>query len=242
MQAQIEFIVENLPKLLFGFPGQRPGGLVLSVILALVGLGVGLIVGVVVGAGYDARFRSVRWLAEGYVHVFRGVPLVLLVLFVHTLVGGARVAGISFTPVVSASIALILYSSAYQADIVRTGLRSVPEGLVDWARLVGSSRLQVYRFVKLPYAVRVMQPALSGQGITLFKDTSVVVIIGVAELTTTSRIVLGGDVGNAPFWVAMYLTVGLLYFVVSFGISRIAARGEERYQAGDLVRSLAIAD
>ena len=66
------------------------------------------------------------------------------------------------------------------------------------------------------------------------------VIIGVAELTTTARIVLGSDVGNTPFWVATYLTVGLLYFVVAFAVSRLALRGERRYQAGNLVRSLAI--
>ena len=133
----------------------------------------------------------------------------------------------------------MLYSSAYQADIIRTGLRSVPGGIVDWARLMGSSRWQVYRRVKLPYSLRVMQPALAGQGITLFKDTSVVVIIGVADLTTTARIVLGGDVGNAPYWVATYLMVGLLYFGVAFGLSRLALRGERRYRSGDLVNSLA---
>ena len=64
--------------------------------------------------------------------------------------------------------------------------------------------------------------------------------LGVAELTTTARIVLGSDVGNTPFWVATYLTVGLLYFVVAFAVSRLALRGERRYQAGNLVRSLAI--
>ena len=241
MQSQIEFILENLPKLLFGVPGQRPGGLVLSVILALVGLAVGMVAGVLIGAAYESRLRMVRWLAESYVYVFRGIPLVLLVLFVHILIGGSRVL-IVITPVVSACVALVLYSSAYQADIVRTGLRSVPDGLVEWARLVGSSRFQVYRHVKLPYSLRVMQPELAGQGITLFKDTSVVVIIAVVELTTTSRIVLGSDVANAPFWVATYLTVGLLYFVVSFGMSRLAARGERRYRVGNVVESLVIGD
>ena len=118
-------------------------------------------------------------------------------------------------------------------------MRSVPTGIVDSARLAGSSSWQVYRLVKLPYSLRVMQPALSGQGITLFKDTSVVVIIGVADLTTTARIVLGGDVGNTSYWVATYLVVGLLYFVVAFGLSRLALRVEGRFRAGDLVHSLA---
>jgi len=242
MADQIDFLLDSLPHLLFGFPGQRPGGLVMSILLAIVGIGVGLIVAVVVASALDARSGSLRRLAHSYVHVFRGIPLILLVLLIHQLVGSGRILGLNTTPLGSACIALILYSSAYQADIIRTGLRSVPAGMVEWARVIGSSRWQVYRLVKLPYSLRVMQPALSGQGITVFKDTSVVVIIGVAELTTTARIVLGSDVGNTPFWVGTYLTVGLLYFVVAFGVSRLALRGERHYQAGNLVRSLAIPD
>ncbi|MCH7901286.1 MAG: ABC transporter permease subunit [Acidobacteria bacterium] len=240
MSDQIDFLLDSLPHLLFGFPGQRPGGLVMSVLLAVAGLGVGLAVAVVVAAAQDARSRSLRRLADSYVHLFRGIPLILLVLIIHQLVASGPILGLNNTPLRSAVIALVLYSSAYQADIIRTGLRSVPVGMVEWARVIGGSRWQVYRLVKLPYSLRVMQPALSGQGITLFKDTSVVVIIGVAELTTTARIVLGSDVGNTPFWVATYLTVGLLYFVVAFAVSRLALRGERRYQAGNLVRSLAI--
>ena len=164
----------------------------MSIVLAAAGLGVGFAVAVVLGSAHQARQRPVRWLAESYVHVFRGVPLVLMILLVHQLIGERRILGFDATPFSSAVVALILYSSAYQADIIRTGMRSVPTGIVDSARLAGSSSWQVYRLVKLPYSLRVMQPALSGQGITLFKDTSVVVIIGVADLTTTARIVLGG--------------------------------------------------
>ncbi|MGI9645881.1 MAG: hypothetical protein ACR2O6_11295, partial [Ilumatobacteraceae bacterium] len=80
--------------------------------------------------------------------------------------------------------------------------------------------------VRLPYGVRVMQPALAGQAITLFKDSSVVIVLGVADLTTTARIALGSDVTNAPFWVATYLTVGAIYFVVAFTVSRVARRRE----------------
>lgn len=239
MSSQTEFLLDNLPELLFGFPGNRPGGLLMSVLLALVGWGIGFVLAIFVGSAHDSRFRTVRWSVAAYIHIFRGVPLILLLLLVHSLVGTGRVLGLQTTPLGSAFIGLILYSSSYQADIIRTGLRSVPRGMVDWARLMGSSRWQAYRLVKLPYSLRVMQPALTSQGITLFKDTSVVIIIGVADLTTTARIALGGSVGNAPFWVATYLTVGLLYFVVSFGISRVGARAERRLHAGDFVRSLA---
>ena len=237
MSEQIDFLVDNLPNLLFGFPGHRPGGLIMSVLLAVTGAGVGLAVAVIVGSALESRFRLVRRLAGGYVHVFRSIPLVLLLLLIHQVAGSGRVLGYRTTTLGSAFVALVLYSSAYQADIIRTGLRSVPSGMVDWARLMGTSPWQTYRLVKLPYSLRVMLPALTGQGITLFKDTSVVIILGVAELTTTARSVLGADVANAPFWVATYLVVGLLYFAVAFVFSRFALRVERRQRGGDLIRT-----
>lgn len=238
MSDQLDFLITNLPHLLFGYPGNRPGGLLMSVLLALGGVGVGFVVAVVVGGVLDSRFGLVRGFAKAYVHIFRSVPLILLLLLVHQLLAGGRLFGFESTPVVSALVALVLYSSSYQADIIRSGLRAVPDRVVEDARLMGASRLQVYGLVKLTFSLRVMQPALTGQAITVFKDTSVVVILGVADLTTNARLALGADVGNAPFWVTTYLTVGALYFAVAFGLSRLAFGYERRIHGGGRVRRL----
>lgn len=239
MSEQLEFLLDNLPNLLIGFPNNRPGGLIMSLLLAAFGLGVGFGVAVAVGSAYDSRYRLVRWMAGAYVGIFRGIPLVLLLLIVFQLMGGRTVLGVASTPLTAALVALVLYSSAYQANIIHTGLRAVPERIVEDARVLGGRPRQVYRTVKLSYGLRVMTPALTGQAITLFKDTSVVVILGVADLTTTARIALGSDVANAPFWLVIYLAVGFLYFLVAFGLSRAARRLEIRLQRGDLVHSLA---
>jgi ABC-type amino acid transport system permease subunit len=175
---------------------------------------------------------------QAYVEVFRGLPLILLLVLVHQVVGSPRF-GLNFSPRTSALISLTLYSSAYQAEITRAGLRCVPQPLVDSARLMGSTRWQIYRLVKLRYAIRVMLPAFTGQAISLFKDTSVVVIIGVAELMTAARIALGNDVANAPYWVSIYLMVGFLYFCVALALSQLAQRWERRTHSGDLIHSLA---
>ena len=129
--------------------------------------------------------------------------------------------------------------SAYQAEIVRAGFRAMPARLAESARLLGSTPRQVYLRIKLRYAWRVMLPAFTGQAISLFKDTSAVVILGVADLMTVARISLGSDVGNAPYWVGLYLVVGFLYFLVAFGLSRLAQRWEKRTRTGDLVHSFA---
>lgn len=239
MNEQIAFLSDNLPNLLIGFPGQRPGGLLMSVILAIVAVNLGLLIAVAIGQGYGSQRRPLRWLCHLYVQVFRGLPLILLLLLVHQLLGYARRRGLNLTAQTSALIALTLYSSAYQAEIVRAGLEAVPQPLVESARLMGSSPQQAYRLVKVRYTLRVMLPAFTGQAISLFKDTSVVVIIGVADLMTVARNVLGGDVGNAPYWVGTYLVVGCLYFVVAFGLSRLAWRLERHTNRGNLVHSLA---
>ncbi len=239
MPEQIAFLLRNAPNLLIGFPGHRPGGLVMSVLLALVAIGMGFILALFIGTGYESRRRPLRLAAHVYVQLFRGIPLILLLLIVHQLLGNGRQLGLETTPLLSALVALTLYSSAYQAEIVRAGLQLVPQRMVESARLMGSSRRQTYRLIKLRYTLHIMLPAFTGQAISLFKDTSVVVIIGVAELMTVASISLGSDVGNAPYWVGLYLMVGFFYFTVAFTLSRLAQRWEQQHHTTNLVHSLA---
>jgi His/Glu/Gln/Arg/opine family amino acid ABC transporter permease subunit len=232
----MDFLLRNIPNLLFGFPGHRPGGLIMSILLAAVAVGLGFVVALVLGTGYESRYRPLRLTSYAYAQVFRGIPLILLLLIVHQLLGFGRQIGLQMTPLFSALVALILYSSAYQAEIVRAGLRAVPAPLVDSARLLGSSRRQVYWLIKIRYALTVMLPAFTGQAISLFKDSSVVLILGVAELMTVARFVLGSDVGNAPHWVSLFLLVGFFYWMVAFFLSNMAQRMEQDWAATDLVQ------
>jgi len=239
MPDQITFLLENLPNLLIGFPGHRPGGLTMSILLAAVAIAFGFALAYVLGMGYESRWRMMRGVSHLYVQVFRGVPLILLLLIVHQLLGGLRQMGVGLTPLHSALLALILHSSAYQAEIVRAGLQTVPQHLTESARLMGSNKRQTNRLIKMRYTLHTMAPAFTGQAISLFKDTSVVVILGVAELMTVARIVLGSDVGNAPYWVGLFLVVGFFYFAVALSLSRLAQRWERRHRSADLVHSLA---
>lgn len=237
MIEQIRFIIAHLPALLVGLPGQRPGGLLLSILLAIIGIGFGFLIGILAGSGYHAKWRLVRWCSRAYVELFRGLPLLLLMLLIYQL--GGMIWQWHFTARMAAIIALTLYSSAYQAEIIRAGLQSVPPHLTESARILGSSAWHGWRTIQLRYAIRVMLPALVGQAISLFKDTSVVLVIGVTDLMMVTRIVLGSKVTNAPYWVALYLVAGMLYFVVAFTLSRVARRWEKQMQTGDLVHSFA---
>ena len=237
MTEQIAFLLENIPRLLIGFPGQRPGGLVLSILLAAAAIGLGFVIALFLGAASNSPFRVVRGFGRVYVQVFRGLPLILLLLLVHQLLSSGRRYGLVNAPRLSALVALTLYSSAYQAEIVRAGLRAVPPQMAEAARLLGGRPWEVYLWIKMRYAWRVMLPAFTGQAISLFKDTSAVIIIGVTDLMTVARISLGSSIGDATHWVGMYLLVGFFYFCIAFGLSLLAQRWERQSQTTELVHS-----
>jgi general L-amino acid transport system permease protein len=235
------FIAEHLGDLLIGFPGHRPGGLLLSVVLSTAAIMLGGLLACALAPGLDASRSAIRWLTGAVVAGGRGVPLILLLLIVHQVLG-ARPLGVSFGSgsLLAALVALTWYSAAYQADVLRGGLRAVPTPLMDDARLLGSSPTRALVSVGLPYAVGVTRPALVNQAVTVFKDSSVVVILGVADLTTTARLVLGSDVANAPRWLATYLTVGALYFITALALSATARRHDWRLQRTALTATLGI--
>ena len=221
MSDHIEFVIRQLPNLLWGFPNNRPGGLLLSVLLSFGAIAVGLVFATGIGFAHHSRFRMVRFLVGRFVWVVRGIPLIVLLVLLFQILGTGIVFGLELSAFWTAAVTLTAYAAAYQGDIVRAGIGAVPQQLVDDARVLGAGRLTVARSVSVPYALRVMRPGLVTQAITIFKDSSVVVVLGVADLTTTARIVLGSNITNAPFWVATYLAVGFLYWLVAFGLAQL---------------------
>lgn len=238
MLAQLDFILTNIPNLLFGFPGQRPGGLLLSLVLASMGVGAGFVIALVVASGRGSQRPIIRMISRAYVEIFRGIPILLLLLLVYQVIGSPRF-GLNLSAQMAAIISLVLYSGAYQAEIIYSGLEAVPTQYTESGRTLGASGWQVFFFIRLRYALRIMTPALVGQAISLFKDTSVVMVIAVADLMTVARALLGSDVKNLSYWVSIYLFVGFLYFCVAFAFSRLASRWERSGFSTDLVHSLA---
>ena len=231
MSDQLTFLLENLPNLLIGFPNQRPGGLLLSIGLAFVAIGLGFMIALVVGSAESIRFWPFTLLARLYTEIIRGLPLLLLLVLIHSL--------LRVQPRTTALITLTLYSSAYQAEIVRAGLRAVPLSQIEAARTLGSTHWQALRLIQLRYAIRLMLPAFTGEAISLFKDTSVVIILGVAELMTVARFALGSKVSNAPYWLTLYLLVGLLYFAVASLLGRLMLHWEQKWASAEKIHSLA---
>lgn len=224
MSEQLDFLWRQLPNLLWGFPNNRPGGLALSILLSSGAIAVGLMLAVGLALARHSRLRVVRSAARLIIWAVRGIPLIVLLVLLFQFLGTGALFGIRLSAFWSAAATLTLYAAVYQADIVDAGITAVPQQLRDDAQMLGASRRTVMATITIPYCLRAMRPALTTQAITIFKDSSVVVVLGVSDLTTNARIALGGDVTNAPYWVATYLLVGFLYWCVAFGLAQLAER------------------
>ncbi|HEY3248355.1 MAG TPA: amino acid ABC transporter permease, partial [bacterium] len=164
------------------------GGFYLTILLAVVAIAASFPVGVLVGIGRVSALPVVRYAATAYIELIRGVPFIAVLLWFSIFV--SLISGDALTKVQRAMIAMTIFSSAYVGEIMRAGIEGVPRGQVEAARAVGLSTARTMWHIVLPQAFRNMIPALVGQFISLFKDTSLTVIIGLTELVGTGRALL----------------------------------------------------
>lgn len=203
-------------------PEVRVGGLALSLILAVLGIALAIPLGLLFGIGRTTKLPMIRGISTVYIELFRGLPLIAVIFWFFLFLPMVLGEGTQFWAVV---LALSLFSGAYVAEIVRAGIQSLPSGQTEAARAIGLSGTQAMLDVILPQAINNMIPPLVGQFISLFKDTSLVSIIGLIELTGAAKIT-GNRVVVASF--EIYLAVALLYFVFAFMLSRLARQLETR--------------
>jgi general L-amino acid transport system permease protein len=206
------------------------GGLYLTLLLAVVAISLSFPVGVLVGIGRVSRLPAIRGFATLYIELIRGIPLIALLLWFFVFV--TLLSGDAVTRVARAMIALTIFTSAYVGEIVRAGIQSVHRGQTEAARAVGLSAMQTMRYVVLPQAVKNMIPALVGQFISLFKDTSLTVIIGLSELVGTGRSLLAITqyLHNER---EVYVFLLVTYFIFSFAMSSASRALERRLGLGE---------
>lgn len=197
------------------------GGLLLTLILAVVGIVACFPIGVLLALGRRSQLPAIRWISIAYIEVVRGVPLVTI-LFMGSLMLPIFMPGdFQLDKVVRAMIALTLFSAAYMAENVRGGLQAVPRGQYEAAQAVGLSYPKTMTFIVLPQALRSVIPAIVGQFIALFKDTSLVSIIALSELLGVSDNILGN-----PKWTGLqpelYLFIAVVYFIFTFAMSYVS--------------------
>jgi general L-amino acid transport system permease protein len=211
------------------------GGLHLAVAATIAGIALAFPLGLLLALGRRSSFPAIRVVTIGYVEVFRAVPLVTL-LFLGGYMVGFLFPNTVEPPgqLVRAVVAITLFEAAYIAEIVRGGLQAVPRGQIEAAQAVGLSPVKVMRLIVLPQALRAVIPAMVGQFISLFKDTSLLTIIGFFELLEVATIVTQQEEfqgqGLRPMTLAF---VALIYWAGCSTMSRESQRLERRLGVGE---------
>jgi len=205
------------------FGGLFLSGVQLTLMIALVSCCIGIIIGSVTGILLSQKTGLIRWLIMGYVTIIRGTPMLIQVAAMFYML---KFAGYSITAFWSAIISIGLNSGAYMSQIVLAGIKSVPRGQHEAAKVIGFTKRQTMWFIILPQAVRTVIPAFGNELITLVKDSSLASTIGVYELTKQGEIVMS-QTFDAP---TVYVIVGCTYLVITTVMSLIVSQLDKKLQ------------
>ncbi len=201
------------------------GGLFLTLVLAAAGITMCFPLGVLLALGRRSQLPAIKWVSTIYIETIRGVPLITLLIMGSVLFPIFMPGDFQLDKVLRAELALILFSAAYMAENVRGGLQAVPQGQVEAAQAVGLTYPKTMLFIVLPQALRAVIPAIVGQFISLFKDTSLVTIIGLLDLLGIARSVLANPTWQGRY-IEVYLFVAAIYFVFCYAMSYVSQKIE----------------
>lgn len=211
------------------------GGFLITVLLTVVGIIASFPIGVLLALGRRSKLPVVRWFCTIYIELVRGVPLVTVFFMAQFLLPLFLPDQIRIDNLLRAMVAVTLFSAAYLAENVRGGLQSLPKGQTEAAQALGLGYAQTTLLITLPQALRAVIPTLVGQCISLFKDTSLVSVIGLFDLLQMSKVVQSqtewlGIPGGV--WRETLFFVALIYFIFSFAMSRVSLRVERSLGVG----------
>lgn len=209
----------------------RWGGLPITLILSIFGILIATPVGILLALGRRSEMPLIRSLSIVYIELVRGVPFISLLFMASVMVPLFFPEGVSMNKLLRAQLAVIIYVSAYIAEVVRGGLQAIPKGQFEGAASLGLGYWQTMRLVILPQALKVVIPPLVSIFISIFKDTSLVVIIGIYDLTLSAKVALADPLWQG-FSVEAYVFIGFIYFVFCYGMSRYSQYIEQRLDVG----------
>ena len=214
MTHYFQLFQDCLPSLL--------SGLQITLIMAVSSIALAFILGVVIGLFSISHIRTLRALATIYIYVVRGIPLMILGLFLFF--GVSAITGIRFDPLIASIIVLTINASAYMAEIFRAGIQAIDVGQTEAARSLGLGYLKTMKKVILPQAIKIMIPAFLNQFITTLKDTSILSVISVRELTLNGQIIIARN--YLPFEVYSY--VAIMYLIIITALSILTKKLERK--------------
>jgi general L-amino acid transport system permease protein len=200
-------------------PQERWGGLPITLILSTFGLAFAFPLAILVALGRRSKLPAIKMLCVLYVELIRGVPLISLLFMASVMFPLFLPEGMNIDKLLRAQIAITLFAGAYLAEVVRAGLQALSRGQYEAADALGLSYWQKTGFIILPQALRLVIPPLVNTFIGFFKDTSLVLIIGIFDLLTAGKTAIVEPAWQG-FGIEVYITVGSIYLVFCFAMSK----------------------
>ena len=207
------------------------GGFMLSVTIGITAIGFSLPIGIILALGRQSDMLFVRSLSVGFIEFIRGVPLITLLFVASTLLNIFMPPGTNFDIIMRVIIMATLFASAYMAEVIRGGLAAVPKGQYEGADSLGLDYWQKQRLIIMPQALKIAIPGIVSTFISLFKDTTLVSIIGLLDPLGLSTAIRADSDWNGIIW-ELYGFIALLFFVVCFSMSRYSMYLERKLQTG----------
>ena len=213
-------------------PSSRFGGFLLTVIIGVTGIAASLPLGILLALGRQSDMIFIRTICVGFIEFIRGVPLITLLFVASTLLNYFLPPGTSFDLILRVLIMVTLFASAYMAEVIRGGLAALPKGQYEAADAMGLTYWRSMRLVVLPQALKIAIPGIVNTFIGLFKDTTLVAVIGLLDPIGLTNPIRADSAWNGIVW-ELYGFIAFCFFLFCWAMSRYSMYLERRLMAGD---------
>ena len=210
----------------------RWGGLPLTLLLSTLSIAMAFPLALLVALGRRSNLPAIRTLSTLYVELIRGVPLISVLFMASFMFPLFMPQGVKVDVLLRVLAGITLFAAAYLAEVIRGGLQAIPKGQVEAAASLGLSYWQTQRKIVLPQALAMVVPGIMNNFIAIFKDTSLVTIVSLYELTGAMGLALNSDADWRPFKIEAYLFIALIYFAFCFSMSRYSQWVERQVNQG----------
>jgi general L-amino acid transport system permease protein len=211
-----------------GVTTDRFGGFMLNLVAGLSGIILSLPLGILLALGRRSKLPLVRWLSIGFIEVLRGVPLITLLFVAVIILQLFLPPEVSIDKLFRVMIMITFFASAYMAEVVRGGLQAISQGQYESAEAMGLKYWQSMRLIILPQALKISIPGIVNTFIGLFKDTTLVIIIGLFDILGQARLLQSNPDWMGKVAYETFFLVAVLFFVICFSMSRYSIRLEKR--------------
>jgi general L-amino acid transport system permease protein len=202
------------------------GGLLVTFLLAAGGILISFPIGILLALGRRSSLPVVKAFSTIFIETIRGVPLITILFMFSIILALFLPAESRIDRLLRALMAVTVFSAAYTAENVRGGLQAVPTGQIEAAKAVGMNGFQTLLLIVLPQAIRAVLPAIVGQFISLFKDTTLVVIVGINDLLGIGRSIINSDPEFVQLQTEVYIFIAAIYWIFSYLMSLASRRLE----------------